>query len=518
MEICFLGIQGAFGMEKNTALPQTKLRLVVALTWLAYAYLYVLRKSLGTVKGVLVHSHGYSEHRLASMDAVFLAAYSAGLHISGCLVDVIPPRKVLTIGLIASAIACASLPALVPAPPKRHPAHLPFADGDDDVGAGASSWSLAYLCWSVHGFAQSSGHPAVQKILSRRLNGNSRVGFYLGVWTTSQAFGGILGNACGGLLLSACGWAAVFRVPGLIVTLVLATLLFHWQSLDVPLTSAMHISHHQSHSTVIISSWPRRLIYTLADLRRVWRSFLGSARTSTTIPSSAIAATVREVGATLWGYGVHKEPMVLMAGFSAFFVKFVRYALLFWLPYYNWKVQGLSSAEAVYQASVFELGGFIGAFCLGPISDLVPLSSAVRRRAVPCAVLMGIGAFLLAFTPKAVMLAQQSQVTFGICIFLVGISVDGAESVVTGALCNDLSESLGIQTAAGRVVGFVNGTGILGALVAGPVITAWANAMGGWESVFHVLSFASLVSCMLLILLQRHVSNDRGTCIPRSIA
>lgn len=189
---------------------------------------------------------------------------------------------------------------------------------------------------------------------------------------------------------------------------------------------------------------------------------------------------------------------------AALFVKFVRYALLFWLPYYNFTVLGYQASKAAYHASVFELGGFFGSMLIGPMSDRLE-GPSVHRRALPSLVMLVIGSLLLGFVcPQLEDIVGSNpgsvrETILACCIFLVGVCVDGPESVITGAMCNDLCESTGKSGVVGRVVGAVNGTGILGALLAGPAVTFWAHWFETWHAVFPLLALVSLLGAVALV-------------------
>lgn len=441
------------------------LHRALALTWLAYAYFYVLRKTLGAVKSALRHDAQFSEQELASLDTAFLAAYSAGLYVSGCLVDVLPPRAVLVAGLLLAAIAAAALPVL-----------LPTAGVSGSGGLGwlgwLAVWAPAYLCWFAHGLAQSAGHPATQRILGRRLRGSRSSGLYLGIWTTSQTIGGMAGNLAGGLLFESYGWQAVLQFPGLLAPLIVLLLFFGWTALEVP------------------SCISNALLLADAGTEKQRRGWCGLGAMRRMLDGSG-AADLRAM------------PQVYIAALAAFFIKFVRYALLFWLPYYYWAALGYEASKAAYYASIFEFGGFFGSMGIGPLSDRLNGPGA-HRRAAPSAALLLVGSVLLGVVCPAlqatdVLASSSRDLALGLAIFFVGVCVDGPESVVTGALCNDLCEDSGLSAMVGRVVGVVNGTGILGALLAGPAVTLWARSCGGWRAVFPLLAFISLLGVAALL-------------------
>lgn len=453
------------GHAEGSDEKQRRLHAALALTWLAYGYFYVLRKALGTVKSALRHELAYSEEMLASLDTAFLAAYSGGLYASGCLVDSLPPRAVLSGGLLVAAAAAAMLPAV-----------LPHGTSELDGGAasgvqGALRWAPAYACWFLHGLAQSTGHPAIQRILGRQLKGNRWSGMYLGIWTTSQTVGGMVGNFSGGMLVHNAGWEAALRCPGFLAPVVVCFLRYGWDALHVPCTlPGKRESTGGDHVDAEVGK---------AMPKPSWLRFLG--------------------GGCCGDLPLH----VYIAAGAAFFVKFVRYALLFWLPYYNWAVLGYDASKAALHASVFEAGGFVGSMLIGPLSDRLS-GSGTRKRALPSMLMMLGGAVVLGFVCPMVQdsetLTSASRDTLiGLAIFVVGISIDGPESVVTGAMCNDLCEDRQLSAVVGRVVGLVNGTGILGALIAGPAVTSWARWHRGWRSVFPFLAGVSVLGAVALL-------------------
>lgn len=299
---------------------------------------------------------------------------------------------------------------------------------------------------------------------------------YLGIWTTSQTVGGMTGNFCGGYLLNNCGWQAVLQRPIFVVPCIVLCLALGWFVLEVP----------KEPSDVPLACEE-------GDHEDVEKRRRGSCCTVS-------------AGRLFGGFGAQ----VYVAALAAFFVKFVRYALLFWLPYYNWAVLGFDASKAAYHASMFEFGGFFGSMALGPLSDRLEGPGA-HRRAAPSAVLMFAGAALLGIVCPQLQAASDwpaasREFAMGLGIFLVGIAVDGPESIITGALCNDLCEDSGLTGSVGRVVGLVNGTGILGALLAGPAVTYWAHSCGGWPAVFPFLAIISLLGVAALLPLCKFVS------------
>jgi predicted MFS family arabinose efflux permease len=66
---------------------------------------------------------------------------------------------------------------------------------------------------------------------------------------------------------------------------------------------------------------------------------------------------------------VLKDPVLWSYAASYFFIKFTRYALALWLPFYLQEQLGYAVDKANNVAAAFEGGGFLGVIALGALSD-----------------------------------------------------------------------------------------------------------------------------------------------------
>ena len=66
---------------------------------------------------------------------------------------------------------------------------------------------------------------------------------------------------------------------------------------------------------------------------------------------------------------VLRNPVLWCYGASYCTIKFIRYALLFWLPYFLAKKRGYGEEQAGYVSTAFEVGGVVGVITLGIASD-----------------------------------------------------------------------------------------------------------------------------------------------------
>eukprot|EP01051_Picozoa_sp_SAG22_P017739 SAG22_NODE_2808_length_2191_cov_1.463671_5_plen_178_part_01 len=154
-----------------------------ALTYLGYSFLYLGRKPLSVTKAAM----GLPTATLGNMDTAFLAAYAVGqLFLSSCSAKASAPA-----GLAACYAGCAL-------------ALLGFAYVEDDT---------ARTClWGFNGLCQALCFPLCVRALAPHLPPASR-GKLMGVWTTSQAIGGVLANSFAAAAMGRFGWRAAFA-PG----------------------------------------------------------------------------------------------------------------------------------------------------------------------------------------------------------------------------------------------------------------------------------------------------------------
>src|SRR3954470_14423814 len=104
----------------------------IALSWLAYATYYLGRKGFSVVKSSLAREFGLDTSVLALVDTGYLVAYACGQLPSGLAADRWGARRLLALGMLVSAAACAAF------------------------GASAAAWAFV-LCFALNGLAQSTG-------------------------------------------------------------------------------------------------------------------------------------------------------------------------------------------------------------------------------------------------------------------------------------------------------------------------------------------------------------------------
>lgn len=168
-----------------------------ALTWTSYASYYFGRKGISVAKAPLTEELGKSA--LYGVETAYLAAYAVGQYASGLLGDRVGARRLVGLGMLASAAAC-------------------FAFG------ASSAPGVFLLAFLVNGLAQSTGWPGNVKAMAEWTMPENR-GAVMGVWSTCYQVGGIAATALAVRLLASLGWRAAFWGPALGIALVGALVL-----------------------------------------------------------------------------------------------------------------------------------------------------------------------------------------------------------------------------------------------------------------------------------------------------
>jgi len=301
---------------------------------------------------------------------------------------------------------------------------------------GASSAAIAFgVLFLVNGFAQATGWPGTTRAMAEWTTRENR-GTVMAFWCTCYQVGSIAATDFAAYQLRRHGWRAAFYGPAVWMLLVaLAIFLFLKQG-----------AAEQREANAPNLSEPR--------------------------PSAAQRAAY--ANPTLWAFGA-----------SYFFIKYVRYALLFWLPYYLSTTLGYAPDRAAYVSNAFEAGGIAGVILLGALSDRTRLS----RAAVSLLSLLGMTIALLACRS----FGQSTWLTVTSLAF-VGALLYGPDALLSGAAAQDIG---GLEAAA-TATGLVNGVGSLGGILEGLTLPP-LSAYFGWNWLFPLLAGLGLCSALALI-------------------
>jgi len=179
---------------------------------------------------------------------------------------------------------------------------------------------------------------------------------------------------------------------------------------------------------------------------------------------------------------------VLLIGSFYFFLKFIRYALWSWAPYFLVKNFSLAGDSAGYLSTLFDFFGIGGVIVIGILSDKLFKS---RRAGISLIMILAMSAScLLLFTA-----GKTSITVFAACLSLVGFTLYGPDALLSGAGAMDIGTKRGAALAAG----IINGMGSIGAVVQEFAIGRTYDASGGQLGpVFAILFGASGLATLMV--------------------
>ena len=303
------------------------------------------------------------------------------------------------------------------------------------VFGSVSSAVLFAVLWGLNGLAQASGWPGTTRAMAEWTTPANR-GTVMGFWSTCYQVGPFLAGPLLGVLIARFGWRAAFHVPAIILLLVALLVL------------------------LLVTRGPRPL-----------PSATSQEEDEPELVRQAQRAVVRNP--LLWCYGM-----------SYFFIKFTRYALQLWLPFYLQKQVGYAVDVANTVASAFEGGGFLGVIAIGTLSD------RLGRVALSALSLVGLSLALLGAT---LFVGHTTWVNV-IILALIGACLFAPDSILCGAAAQDAGGAHAVSMA----TGFVNGVGSIGALLVGLTLPAFAKSHG-WHTLWPLLVGTGLLAALCLL-------------------
>lgn len=423
-------------------------RVLVSL-WFGYAGYTMARRPFSVARSSIEIETGLTTFESSSVDTAFLLAYTVGQLMYGSYVKGrYSSRAILLIGLIGSAASCL-------------------------VVALSSSGLVFMLSWAANGLFQAAGWASCVTILTPWLSSNER-GRVMGLWGTNMAVGGIAGNVMTSYFMGAgMSWRIAVGadvVVLLIIALYMASSLVHHPNL------AGYLSSKQTADGV--GSWSE--LSGLPGYFNLDGEYIPSASGANGRKdnSSAIA------DGRMSFVEVLRVPGMAAISASYFFHKLVRYALLFWLPYYFNKELGYSAASAGYISASVDVGGVLGSVAAGMFSDWY--AGGTRRALAALYFVIGMAISTALFVVAKPLLATSVVA----CCFtsgLVGFFAFAIDSLMSGSYLQDYCERINVLPYLGAISGVVGGIGAAGSIAQGYLTVAFSNA--SWDVLFMALSF-----------------------------
>lgn len=281
---------------------------ILITTWITYASFYLCRVNMSIAIPGIMTEYGISKTEIGGVLTALLAAYAIGQFINGQLGDKFGARKIITIGILGSALL-----------------NIIF-------GFNSGILILMMLIWGLNGYFQSMGwSPSVKTIanwfpLKERGKASSILG-------TSYQIGNAVSWVLAGLVIGAMGWRWGFWVPGLIFIAV--SVFWYNRARNAPEEVGLPTIEEEENG----------------------KKHDGSIRKD------------NHLGFRFTCKQCLMNPRVWIVALGLFFLNIVRYGFLSWAPTYLFEVQKATISTAAYQAVAIPLAGSLGALFAGWLSD-----------------------------------------------------------------------------------------------------------------------------------------------------
>ncbi|MBN2361018.1 MAG: MFS transporter [Deltaproteobacteria bacterium] len=324
-------------------------------------------------------------------------------------------------------------------------------------GIGNGFWTVLVFM-AINGMAQGTGWPGCIGSLGHWFRRTER-GAVLGVWATCYQVGSVVATACAAFLLGHCGWRWSFFGATLV-------LLGIW--------AAVALLHPDTPESV------------------------GLAPIADGDPDPRPAGASAVAGRQRLGWSRDVVVAVLLMGGVYFCIKFLRYALWSWTPFFLGQNFGAAVDDAGYLSVIFDLCGFVGVLLAGYLSDK---ACGGRRALLSLLMLCGMAASFWLLHG----VGGRSILAFAACSGLIGFMLYGPDSLLSGVGAIDVGTVRGALVAAG----IINGMGSIGPIFEEQIV--------GWmyrrfeqrlEPIFYLLLAVAVTGVALMAVL--YLRSRRG--------
>jgi sugar phosphate permease len=183
---------------------------------------------------------------------------------------------------------------------------------------------------------------------------------------------------------------------------------------------------------------------------------------------------------------VLRTTRIWFMGANYFCLKLMRYAFLYWLPFYLAEGYGYDKDKAGYVSIAFDAGGIPFVILLGFVADRLLGRRRILTAALSCVALCGAFALYREI--------GQAGVAWNILgLALIGGALFGADALVSGSAAQDVGGS----HASALACGLVNGIGSIGG-VAQTFVLVYVTDRWGWDGLFQLFMGLSLLGALLL--------------------
>ena len=299
-------------MEKTMNIEQRlkywRKRVFISL-WFTYAAFYLCRVNMSVALPAIMDEFGISKTSMGMVLTAIFFAYAIGQFINGQLGDKVGARKLITLGVFASAglnVLFAFLPGIV---------------------------TLMLIVWGLNGYFQSMGWSPSVKTMANWFPLKTR-GKVSGLFGSCYQFGNAASWALAGFVIGSFGWRWGFWIPAIIFAIVGLQWLINGR--NAPEEVGLPTIEEESEGIMDEVGKDRK------------DEHLG------------FRFTIKTVIA---------DPHIWIVALSLFGLNLIRYGFMDWAPTYMFEVEGAKISHAAYKALAMPLAGSVGALFAGWSSD-----------------------------------------------------------------------------------------------------------------------------------------------------
>ncbi|MSU49870.1 MAG: MFS transporter [Opitutus sp.] len=355
--------------------------------WLTYGSFYFCRNNLGVALPGLQAEFGYTKTQLGTVLMSLKLAYGVGQFVNGQLAEYFSPRKLLAIGLLASAAL-----------------NVVF-------GWVTALYFLTFV-WACNGYVQALGWPPTMRAAANWFPAAQR-GRAIGIIGTGYQLCGALTFVVSGWAAQHFGWRGALYVPAALVAASAVHMLFFLK--DAPEADGVAAS--------VSERLPPDHSLTLAA-------------TEQTLP---VARSFRANIAITLG-----NPALWLVAVALCLLDACRYGFTDWGVTHLKEVLSDSVGTAAFKYAVLPFGGIAGAYWSGWATDRY---FSGRRAPIICGLLVVLGGLGLAYDR----VLHFGLVPSTLILFGIGFCIFGAQVLLVGTLPVDLARHGTAAAAAGFV-------------------------------------------------------------------
>jgi OPA family glycerol-3-phosphate transporter-like MFS transporter len=280
---------------------------ILIITWITYTSFYLCRVNMSIAMPGIMDEFGISKTEMGGILTALFSAYAIGQFVNGQLGDKYGARKIITIGILSSALL-----------------NIIF-------GFSTGVLILMMLIWALNGYFQSMGWSLSVKTIANWFPLKKR-GKASAVLGTSYQVGNAASWGLAGLVIGVLGWRWGFWIPALIFIVI--AVFWYNRARNAPEEAGL-VTIEEGDGEKSEKGFRKD---NYLGFRYTFKQCL-------------------------------MNPRVWIVALGLFFLNIVRYGFLSWAPTYMFEVQKATISTAAYKAVAIPVAGSIGAIYAGWLSD-----------------------------------------------------------------------------------------------------------------------------------------------------